>query len=168
MFLIWELSWGLFSARWIAERQSRNQRQNPSTQRKGVSRGKMRKVKKLTTEARRHGEKSCLIYKLQKIAASGVRNSADCAAHQLLQRQKLHSSRGYSGSSVGAVRKPKSVSRARARLRDVACYVSTHWFMPLGIHLSRNCCKALMLFCHLNAAREVVSGNGLARGDGLW
>ena len=35
----------------------------------------------------------------------------------------------------------KSVSRARARLRDVACYVSTHWFVPFGIHLSRNCCN---------------------------
>src|SRR5205085_12149499 len=106
--------------------------------------------------------------KLQKIATSGVRNSADCAGASTASAAKLHSSRGYSGSSVGVVRKPKSVSRARARLRDVACYVSTHWWVPFGIHLSRNCCKAPMLFCHLNAAREVVSGNGLARGAGLW
>src|SRR5207248_11387627 len=64
------------------------------------------------TETRR---KSCLIYKLQKIATSGVRNSADCAGTSTASAAKLHSSRGYSGSSVGVVRKPKSVSRARAR-----------------------------------------------------
>src|SRR5205085_12679911 len=32
----------------------------------------------------------------------------------------------------------KSVSRARARLRDVACYVSTPWFVPFGTHLCWN------------------------------
>src|SRR5947209_10371472 len=33
------------------------------------------------------------------------------------------------------------VSRARARLRDVACYLSTHWFVPLGVHFFRNRCS---------------------------
>ena len=150
-------------------RRSRNPRQNPSTQRKGVSRGKMRKVKKLTTEARRHGEKSCLIYKLQKIAASGVRNSADCAGASTASAAKTSFQPGllwfqrWCRPQTKICEPRKSASQRRSLLR-----LSTHWLAPFGIHLSRNCCKAPMLFCHSNAAREVVSGNGFARGDGLW